>query len=227
MQAPCSSLLMEKIWVRWGQRGDLQASFVDRRRSLCAQLSRRRPGPSDRAWDTEIKNATLAPEDLLASNYKLLLLCRMQTLPLAHTNQEHSVHSPLPRLHKYHGFTCKKYRPSVHISAFEAVTSAVPADPVKPVSHSLLLSWSATYSLWCASCVSTRYAETPRCCMISRSRRSRVDAEAEAGEAAPVSPFDSPSIRAFFCAEGMVFTRSVTRSRWIVCCTRLAAGFSV
>mmetsp|Transcript_4120 Transcript_4120/g.13573 ORF Transcript_4120/g.13573 Transcript_4120/m.13573 type:complete len:327 (+) Transcript_4120:1397-2377(+) len=51
---------------------------------------------------------------------------------------------------------CTKYRPSVHRSAWVGVTSAVPADPVKPVSHSLRWSSLATYSEECASPDGTR-----------------------------------------------------------------------
>lgn len=108
--------------------------------------------------------------------------------------------------HTTRKLTCRKYRPSVHMRAFDEVTSAVPADPVKPVSHSLLLSWSATYSLWWASCVSTRYAESPCSCITSRSRSSDdmdADADAEAADALSLLPFEALAMRAFFCTEDM------------------------
>ena len=70
-------------------------------------------------------------------------------------------------------FSCSaawtKYRPSVHSSAASAVTSAVPAEPVKPVSHERRLSASSTYSDECASVDGTRYAPSP--CAFSSERK--------------------------------------------------------
>ena len=51
---------------------------------------------------------------------------------------------------------CTKYRPSVHRQASSMVTTAVPADPVKPVRNFLHLKNSPTYSDSWKSAVTTR-----------------------------------------------------------------------
>mmetsp|Transcript_30098 Transcript_30098/g.75431 ORF Transcript_30098/g.75431 Transcript_30098/m.75431 type:complete len:204 (+) Transcript_30098:553-1164(+) len=67
---------------------------------------------------------------------------------------------------------CRKYRPSVHSSAASAVTRAVPALPVKPLSHMRRSKQVGTYSLKCGSCDGTRNASTPEAAIAPRSAAS-------------------------------------------------------
>ena len=93
-----------------------------------------------------------------------------------------SVHSP-----DSSRAACKKYRPSVHSSARDAVTSAVPADPVNPLTHSRRLSQSATYSESCASCVGTSSASSPAAAISERTLASGFETTVTAVPAAVAS----------------------------------------
>ena len=54
-----------------------------------------------------------------------------------------------------------KYRESVHSAAPFLVTTAVPAEPLKPLIYSRAFQCAAVYSLWCGSLVGTMTAPTP------------------------------------------------------------------
>ena len=65
---------------------------------------------------------------------------------------------------------CMKYLESVHSPAWEAVSTNVPASPVKPVSHSICFHRGAGYSLECGSDAQTTRASHPFENIISRTR---------------------------------------------------------